>query len=72
MKSFEFEGKRYQDNGDNYGIIVIPAGKQHDGEKWIQYYHTIFEDYHYGESNGEYKLVTEFELNQMLNTNYIN
>ena len=61
---------RFVDHGDNYEFIVIPAGKQHDGEKMVQFYHTIFQDYHLGEPNGTYKLVTETELFEMLNTNY--
>jgi hypothetical protein len=48
----------------------MSAGKQHDGEKMVQFYHTIFQDYHLGEPNGEYKLVDETELFEMLNTNY--
>lgn len=62
----------YQDQGGNYGYIVIPAGKQHDGEKMVQWYHLIFEDFHWVGPNGEHKLVDEFELKEILNTNYIN
>ena len=61
---------RFIDYGDNYEIIVVPAGKQHDGEKMVQFYHTIFQDYHSGGPNGNYKLVDEIELFEMLNTNY--
>ena len=61
---------RFIDYGDNYEIIVVPAGKQHDGEKMVQFYHTIFQDYHSGGPNGDYKLVDEIELFEMLNTNY--
>jgi len=64
--------KMYQDQGENYGIIVVPAGKQHNGERMVQYYHTVLEDFHWVGPNGQYKLVDEFELNEMLNTNYIN
>jgi len=38
----------------------------------VQYYHTVLEDFHWVGPNGQYKLVDEFELNEMLNTNYIN
>ena len=61
---------RFIDYGDNYEIIVMAAGKQHDGEKMVQFYHTIFQDYHSGGPNGDYKLVDEIELFEMLNTNY--
>jgi hypothetical protein len=62
----------YQDQGSNYGYIVIPAGKQHDGEKMVQWYHLIYEDFHWTGPNGEHKLVDEFELKEILNTNYNN
>lgn len=64
------EGVRFIDHGDNYEFIVIPAGKQHDGEVFVQFYHTIFQDYHQGGPNGEYKLVDEVQLFDMLNNNY--
>jgi hypothetical protein len=61
---------RFIDYGDNYEIIVMAAGKQHDGERMVQFYHTIFQDYHSGGPNGDYKLVDEIKLFEMLNTNY--
>lgn len=64
--------KMYQDQGGNYGYIVVPAGKQHDGEKWVQWYHLIFEDFHWVGPNGNHKLVDEFELNEILNNTYNN
>lgn len=64
------DGIRFQDHGSNYELLVMSAGKQHDGEKMVQFYHTIFEDYHSGGPNGSYKLVDETELFEMLNTNY--
>lgn len=64
------DGIRFVDHGENYEFLVMSAGKQHDGEKMVQFYHTIFQDYHLGEPNGEYKLVDETELFEMLNTNY--
>ena len=64
------DGVRFVDHGDNYEFIVIPAGKQHDGEVFVQFYHTIFQDYHEGGPNGVYKLVDEVQLFDMLNNNY--
>jgi len=64
------DGIRFVDHGENYEFLVMSAGKQHDGEKMVQFYHTIFQDYHLGEPNGDYKLVDETELFEMLNTNY--
>ena len=61
---------RFVDHGENYEFLVMSAGKQHDGKQMVQFYHTIFQDYHLGEPNGEYKLVDETELFEMLNTNY--
>ncbi len=67
FKEFKREITSYQDQSDNFCIVVIPAGKQHNGETYVQYYHTISEDYHDVGPNGTYKLVDEFELEQMLN-----
>ena len=53
-------------------IMVIPAGKQHDGEKTTQYYHTIIEDLQFGECNGSYDLVTEETLFEKFNIKYNN
>ena len=64
------EGVRFVDHGDNYEFIVLPAGKQHNGEEFVQFYHTIFQDYHDVGPNGVYKLVDEVQLFDMLNTNY--
>ena len=61
---------RFIDHSDNYDIVVIPAGRQHNGEEFVKFYHTIFQDYHWGSPNGEYKLVDEIQLFDMLNTNY--
>ena len=66
-KEFKREVISYQDQGDNFCIVVIPAGKQYNGEEYVQYYHTISEDYHDNGPNGQYKLVDEQELNEMLN-----
>ena len=64
------DGIRFVDHGNNYEFLVMSAGKQHDGEKMVRFYHTIFEDYHSDGPNGSYKLVDETELFEMLNTNY--
>lgn len=64
------DGIRFVDHGNNYEYIVLPAGKQHDGKEMVQFYHTIFQDYHDVGPNGNYKLVNETELFDMLNTNY--
>ena len=64
------DGIRFVDHGNNYEFIVLPAGKQHDGKEMVQFYHTIFQDYHDVGPNGNYKLVNETELFDMLNTNY--
>ena len=61
---------KFVDHGDNFEIVVIPAGKQHNGEEFIQFYHTIFTDYNEGGPNGDYKLVDEIDLFDMLNKNY--
>lgn len=61
---------RFIDQSDNFEFIVIPAGRQHNGEEFVSFYHTIFQDYHWGSPNGEYKLVDEIQLFDMLNTNY--
>lgn len=57
-------------DGSPYYLMVIPAGKQHNGEKMVAYYHTILEDMEWGECNGEYKLVSESELSEIFNINY--
>ena len=58
----------WQDQGENYGYVVIPAGKVDIGEgHFVRFFHTIFEDAHSKTPNGEYKLVDEQELNEMLN-----
>jgi len=61
---------RFVDHGDNFEFIVIPAGKQHDGEKFVKFYHTIFTHYNDPSPNGQYELVDEFRLFELLNTNY--
>ena len=51
-------------------LMVIPAGRQHNGEGMVAYYHTILEDMEFGECNGQYNLVSESELTEIFNINY--
>ena len=51
-------------------ILIFPAGKQHNGETMVQYYHTITEDLEVGTCNGSYKLITETELFEKFNIKY--
>jgi|TARA_B100000900_G_C20510508_1_gene687782 hypothetical protein len=53
-------------------MIVIPAGKQHNGEHIVQYFHTIAEDLDMGDCNGSYELITETELENKYNIIYFN
>lgn len=53
-------------------MMVMPAGKQHDGNIMVQYFHTITEDMEEGECNGSYELVTEAELEKKFNIKYNN
>ena len=53
-------------------MMVIPAGKQHDGEKMVQHFHTITEDLEDGQVNGAYELVTEQTLEEKFNIKYNN
>lgn len=61
---------KFVDHGGNFEFIVIPAGQQHDGEEFIQFYHTIFTHYNDPGPNGQYELVDEVQLYDMLNKNY--
>ena len=58
------------DNNEPLYIIVIPAGRQHNGDESVQYYHTILEDLEFNECNGSYKLLTETELFNKYNIKY--
>jgi hypothetical protein len=51
-------------------IILIPAGKQHNGERVIQYFHLIVEDFELGECNGSYELIDEDTLFNKFNIKY--
>lgn len=53
-------------------MMVIPAGRQHNGEEMVQYFHTITEDMEVGECNGSYELLTEKELEEKFNIKYNN
>ena len=61
---------RFIDHGDNFEFIVIPAGKQHNGDEFVEFYHTIFTHYNDPGPNGQYELVDEVQLYDMLNNNY--
>ena len=68
LNEFPRDAKYWQDQGENYGYVVIPAGKVDIGEgHLVSFYHTIYEDAHSENPNGEYKLVDEQELDNMLN-----
>ena len=64
-------GLRFIDHGDNFEIIVIPAGRQGDGGEVVQWFHTIVQDYHDSSPNGTYELVDENGLYNKLNNTYI-
>lgn len=64
------DGMRLVDHGNNYEFMIIPAGKQHDGERFVEFYHTIFTHYHDPSPNGQYELVDEIRLYDILNNNY--
>ena len=51
-------------------IILIPAGKQHDGNRAIQYFHMIVEDFELGQCNGSYELIDEDKLFHKFNIKY--
>ena len=51
-------------------MMVIPAGRQHNGEEVVSYYHTLTEDMEVGECNGSYELLTEKELEERFNIKY--
>lgn len=64
--------KTYINSDFPFWLMVMPAGKQHNGEEMIQYFHTIIEDMEWGECNGEYLLVTEAQLEEKFNIKYNN
>ena len=64
--------KSYQNKNIPIQLMVIPAGRQHDGEVMVQWFHTIVEDMQLGECNGEYELITEAQLLEKYNINFNN
>lgn len=64
--------KHFQNTTLPIQMIVIPAGREHNGSEWISYYHTLTEDMEYGQCNGTYELVTELELENKFNIKYNN
>lgn len=61
---------KFVDHGNNFEFVVIPAGRQHDGDEFVEFYHTIFTHYNDSGPNGQYELVDEVQLYDMLNKNY--
>ena len=66
------EFKSFKSVNMPFWMIVIPAGRQHDGNTMVQYFHTILEDMEEGECNGSYELITESELESKFNIKYNN
>lgn len=64
--------KSYHNKNIPIQLMVIPAGRQHDGESMVQWYHTIVEDMQLGECNGEYELISESQLTEKYNINFNN
>lgn len=64
--------KTYMNRNMPIWVFVMPAGRQHNGEMVVNYYHVIAEDMESGECNGDYALLTEQELESKYNINYNN
>jgi hypothetical protein len=64
--------KQFQNQFLPLQIMVIPAGRQHNGEAVVHYFHTIIEDMEYGDCNGVYELITEADLEEKFNIKYNN
>jgi len=64
--------KSYQNKMIPMQLMVIPAGRQHDGNTMVQWFHTIVEDMQLGDCNGEYELITETQLSEKYNINFNN
>mgnify|MGYP000553174939 FL=1 len=64
--------KSYQNKFLPLQMMVIPAGRQHDGESMVQMFHLIVEDMEQGECNGEYSLISDTELTEKYNINFNN
>ena len=64
--------KSYQNKFLPLQVMVVPAGRQHDGDRQVQMFHLIVEDMEKGECNGEYSLISETELQSKYNINFNN
>jgi len=62
--------KTYMNRNIPIWVFIMPAGRQHDGENFVSYYHVIAEDMQNGEVNGDYALLTEQELESKYNIKY--
>jgi hypothetical protein len=62
--------KTYMNRNMPIWMFVMPAGRQHNGENFVGYYHVIAEDMEHGECNGAYSLMTETELKNKYNITY--
>ena len=64
--------KQFQNKFLPIQMMLIPAGRQHNGEEIVQYFHIITEDMVVGECRGSYDGVTETELEEKFNIKYNN
>ena len=64
--------KQFQNDFLPIQMMVIPAGRQHNGEEVVSYYHVLAEDMEAGECNGSHELLTEQELESKFNIKYNN
>ena len=64
--------KTYQNKFLPIQMIVIPAGRQHNGEEMVQMFHIIVEDLEGKDCNGEYALLSEPQLIEKYNINFNN
>lgn len=64
--------KTYMNRNMPIWVFVMPAGRQHNGDSFVNYYHVIAEDMESGECNGDYALLTEQELESKYNIKYNN
>jgi len=64
--------KTYMNRNMPIWVFVMPAGRQHDGENFVSYYHVIAEDMQDGEVNGDYTLLSEQDLESKYNIKYNN
>jgi len=66
------QSKLFQNKFIPVQMMVIPAGRQYNGEEMVQYFHIITEDLELGECNGSYELVTKKDLEEKFNIKYNN